>query len=314
MYENAGHDEKCAIIQRVHFIGCHQQVLSSYKVQNFQNRNSCSRTRHCCGWNESTLEKQSALTCRQLSMVLIRDVGWTATGGLLFYQSASNLQYASTTAFLMMTYAKHLSSSSSMLICGSTAVDPSRLTAMAKQQVTYHRSRSFSSREIIIVMSNCFVSFHRYSICLMNRKIPLINSSLRSEPWRILTQVDYILGNNPLKKSYMVGFGSNYPLHVHHRASSLPSLRFYPSVIRCGDGWSWYSSSNPNPNLLVGAVVGGPDNADRFNDARAEYMALEPAMYINAPLVGMLAMLANSTGWVVTVVQAEVATVQIFVS
>ena len=36
-------------------------------------------------------------------------------------------------------------------------------------------------------------------------------------------QVDYILGENPIKMSYMVGFGSSFPMRIHHRASSLPS-------------------------------------------------------------------------------------------
>ncbi|KAI4315468.1 hypothetical protein L6164_028273 [Bauhinia variegata] len=34
-------------------------------------------------------------------------------------------------------------------------------------------------------------------------------------------QVDYILGNNPMKMSYMVGFGSKYPRQLHHRGSSI---------------------------------------------------------------------------------------------
>ncbi|OAY78565.1 Endoglucanase 12 [Ananas comosus] len=36
------------------------------------------------------------------------------------------------------------------------------------------------------------------------------------------SQVDYVLGNNPRKMSYLVGYGSNYPKHVHHRGASIP--------------------------------------------------------------------------------------------
>ncbi|CAA7047458.1 unnamed protein product [Microthlaspi erraticum] len=42
------------------------------------------------------------------------------------------------------------------------------------------------------------------------------------------SQVDYILGNNPMKMSYMVGFGSKYPTQPHHRGSSLPSIKSKP--------------------------------------------------------------------------------------
>ncbi|MBA0765756.1 hypothetical protein Gotri_014908, partial [Gossypium trilobum] len=36
-------------------------------------------------------------------------------------------------------------------------------------------------------------------------------------------QVDYILGDNPLGMSYMVGYGARFPRRIHHRGSSLPS-------------------------------------------------------------------------------------------
>ncbi|GLJ18832.1 hypothetical protein SUGI_0336430 [Cryptomeria japonica] len=36
-------------------------------------------------------------------------------------------------------------------------------------------------------------------------------------------QMDYILGRNPQKMSYVVGHGNHYPKHVHHRAASIPS-------------------------------------------------------------------------------------------
>ncbi|TYI52668.1 hypothetical protein E1A91_D12G264100v1 [Gossypium mustelinum] len=73
----------------------------------------------------------------------------------------------------------------------------------------------------------------------------------------VKSQVNYILGNNPMKMSYMVGFGSNYPMQLHHRGSSIPSIHSHPSRVGCNDGYSsYYSSNNPNPNQYVGAIVG----------------------------------------------------------
>ncbi|KAK9926418.1 hypothetical protein M0R45_023650 [Rubus argutus] len=108
-------------------------------------------------------------------------------------------------------------------------------------------------------------------------------------------QVDYILGDNPAKMSYMVGFGEKYPQHVHHRGSSLPSLHEHPDRISCNDGFQYFHSGSPNPNVLVGAIVGGPDSKDNFADDRNNYQQSEPATYINAPFVGALAFFSANT-------------------
>ncbi|MBA0706276.1 hypothetical protein Golax_018398 [Gossypium laxum] len=102
-------------------------------------------------------------------------------------------------------------------------------------------------------------------------------------------QVNYILGDNPLGMSYMVGYGSRFPQRIHHRGSSLPSVAAHPGRIGCKAGSRYYLSSSPNPNLLLGAVVGGPNVSDAFPDSRPYFQESEPTTYINAPLVGLLA-------------------------
>ncbi|KAG9442928.1 hypothetical protein H6P81_018782 [Aristolochia fimbriata] len=102
-------------------------------------------------------------------------------------------------------------------------------------------------------------------------------------------QVDYILGDNPNQMSYMVGYGSKYPQRIHHRGSSLPSVADHPQFIACKEGSTYFNSSAPNPNILVGAVVGGPGEDDVYEDDRADFRKSEPTTYINAPLVGALA-------------------------
>ncbi|KAK5846497.1 hypothetical protein PVK06_002787 [Gossypium arboreum] len=102
-------------------------------------------------------------------------------------------------------------------------------------------------------------------------------------------QVDYILGKNPLGMSYMVGFSQKFPKRIHHRASSLPSIGAHPRHINCKDGSPYYETLKPNPNLLTGAIIGGPDMKDQFPDNRTNAGESEPTTYINAPLVGILA-------------------------
>ncbi|KAF5478188.1 hypothetical protein F2P56_004770 [Juglans regia] len=106
------------------------------------------------------------------------------------------------------------------------------------------------------------------------------------------SQVDYILGNNPMKMSYMMGFGSKYPMQLHHRGSSIPSIKVHPAKVGCNDGMTnYFSSSKPNPNTHVGAIVGGPDTNDHFNDVRSDYSHAEPTTYMNAAFVGSVAAL-----------------------
>ncbi|KAH9775348.1 Endoglucanase 20 [Citrus sinensis] len=110
------------------------------------------------------------------------------------------------------------------------------------------------------------------------------------------SQVDYILGKNPMKMSYMAGFGSKFPLQIHHRGASIPSIGAHPAKVSCNDGYSsYYHSSNPNPNVHVGAIVGGPDSNDQFKDLRTDYSHAEPTTYMNAAFVGSVApLLAQS--------------------
>ncbi|KAK0587352.1 hypothetical protein LWI29_021406 [Acer saccharum] len=111
------------------------------------------------------------------------------------------------------------------------------------------------------------------------------------------SQVDYILGDNPRATSYMVGYGNNYPRQVHHRASSIVSFKVNPSFVSCRGGYAtWFSRKASDPNLLMGAIVGGPDAYDNFADERDNYEQTEPATYNNAPLLGILARLHGGHG------------------
>ncbi|KAM4081955.1 hypothetical protein ACJW30_11G132600 [Castanea mollissima] len=107
------------------------------------------------------------------------------------------------------------------------------------------------------------------------------------------SQVDYILGSNPRSTSYMVGLGPNYPTQVHHRGASIVSIKVNPAPVSCKGGYDlYYGDDVPNPNLLEGAVVYGPDENDIYSDLRSNYKQAAPATVTPAPLVGILAKLA----------------------
>ncbi|CAN8268342.1 unnamed protein product [Cochlearia groenlandica] len=105
-------------------------------------------------------------------------------------------------------------------------------------------------------------------------------------------QIDYILGHNPRGRSYMVGFGPNPPKQAHHRGASVP-LHEANSQIGCPMSFAkWFNKNVPNPNELTGAILGGPDRQDNFQDLRWTSVYTEPCTYINSIAVGVLAKLA----------------------
>ncbi|XP_072960100.1 endoglucanase 13-like [Typha angustifolia] len=106
------------------------------------------------------------------------------------------------------------------------------------------------------------------------------------------SQVDYILGANPKKMSYMIGFGPSYPVQVHHRGASIVSIKSNGVFVSCKDGYSWFNRNEPNPNVIDGAIVGGPDDNDAYNDFRPNFQQGEATTYTTAPLVGVLARIA----------------------
>ncbi|KAJ9540942.1 hypothetical protein OSB04_027448 [Centaurea solstitialis] len=106
-----------------------------------------------------------------------------------------------------------------------------------------------------------------------------------------VSQVDYVLGNNPMNMSYLVGYGLNYPQYVHHRGASIPGN----ATTGCEDGFKWLNSTKPNPNLAIGAVVGGPFLNDTYIDSRNNSMQAEPTTYNSAFFVGLLSGLVTSS-------------------
>ena len=106
-----------------------------------------------------------------------------------------------------------------------------------------------------------------------------INRSVSSK--FALQQLDYILGD--AGHSYVVGYGKNPPRRPHHAASSCPSP---PATC----DWSNLSKPGPNPHVLEGAMVGGPEAADdAWEDDRADYVTNEVSLDYNAGFQGLLA-------------------------
>jgi endoglucanase len=96
-------------------------------------------------------------------------------------------------------------------------------------------------------------------------------------------QMTYIMGDNPLSRSYIVGYGDNHAEHPHHRAAH----------------GSLTNDMNDPPNhkhILWGALVGGPDGSDNHEDITTDYSYNEVAIDYNAAFVGACAGLYDFFG------------------
>ncbi|XP_022141104.1 endoglucanase 10-like [Momordica charantia] len=105
------------------------------------------------------------------------------------------------------------------------------------------------------------------------------------------SQADYVLGENPLKMSYLVGYGDKFPKYVHHRGASIPA----DAETKCKDGFKWLDSTKPNPNVASGALVGGPFLNETYIDSRNNSMQGEPSTYNSALIVGLLSSLVTTS-------------------
>jgi endoglucanase len=98
-----------------------------------------------------------------------------------------------------------------------------------------------------------------------------------------VSQINYILGNNPAQRSYQVGYGANSPQNPHHRTAH----------------GSWLNNmSDPleTRNVLMGALVGGPDAQDNWADDRTDYVKNEVGVGYNAAFTGALARMYQEFG------------------
>jgi hypothetical protein len=91
------------------------------------------------------------------------------------------------------------------------------------------------------------------------------------------SQMDYLLGDNPQGRSYLIGYTDTYPVNIHHRAA------------------------NPNKAsatyTLYGALVGGPTDANgSYDDSTDSYSCTEPALDYNGSFIMAIAGLYNKYG------------------
>ncbi len=87
-------------------------------------------------------------------------------------------------------------------------------------------------------------------------------------------QMEYLLGDNPLDRCYVVGYADNSVKYPHHRAAS---------------GLTSAEDTGEQRYVLYGALVGGPDGQDQHSDTTNDYIYNEVTIDYNAAFVGAAA-------------------------
>ena len=96
-----------------------------------------------------------------------------------------------------------------------------------------------------------------------------------------LGQMEYLIGDNPMDRCYVVGFSDKSAQYPHHRASS--------GLTKCED-------TSKQKHVLYGALVGGPDAKDLHNDITKDWIYNEVTIDYNAAIVGAAAGLYHFFG------------------
>jgi endoglucanase len=114
----------------------------------------------------------------------------------------------------------------------------------------------------------------------------MASTSQKSQTYRdfAVNQADYALGDNPLSSSYVVGFGNNSTKNPHHRTAH----------------GAWANNQIGPPadtrHTIYGAMVGGPNKDDSYEDDRSNYINNEVACDYNACFSGVMAALVEQYG------------------
>ncbi|RUS34288.1 Six-hairpin glycosidase-like protein [Jimgerdemannia flammicorona] len=85
-----------------------------------------------------------------------------------------------------------------------------------------------------------------------------------------INQMDYLFGNNPMNEMYIIGETANSPKNPAHPGA------------HGGTQLSQLDQPPQTMHVLLGAIVGGPNGTDHFDDNRADWAQSEVALNYNA--------------------------------
>ena len=96
-------------------------------------------------------------------------------------------------------------------------------------------------------------------------------------------QINFVLGDNPDNRSYVVGYGENSPKNAHHRTAH-------------GSWKNDLAIPDANRHTLYGALVGGPNEDGSYEDDRGNFINNEVATDYNAGFTAILCKMLDKYG------------------
>ena len=128
--------------------------------------------------------------------------------------------------------------------------------------------------------SNRYAANAACTLAIFASYLPENDSKRKSYIDFVKSQIDYMLGDNPMGVNYVVGAEENSPKAVHHRGAS-----------------GTYDSTDKNAKrdlyTLYGALAGDPGKDDSYKDTRDNYQINEVALDYNAGFTVDLAALVH---------------------
>lgn len=147
-------------------------------------------------------------------------------------------------------------------------VEPQETTYLAKTPAGFSMLNEYGSARYNTAAELCAMVYAKYSP-------EKEQDPLRFAEWA-KSQMEYIMGKNPMNRPYIVGWSDTAASHPHHRAAH---------------GSTDYNMDHPatQTHVLWGALVGGPDSKDWHRDITKDYVYNEVAVDYNAGFVGACA-------------------------
>jgi Glycosyl hydrolase family 9 len=111
---------------------------------------------------------------------------------------------------------------------------------------------------------NC-IAGEAASIAALVSDFPGLEETLKTR-YRCLTvsQINYILGDSG--RSFVVGLGERFPLAPHSR-EGFCAMDMDPKDCSYN---LWFQEDAANPQIVVGAIVAGPNTEDQYQDSRSD--------------------------------------------
>ncbi|EYU36779.1 hypothetical protein ABFS82_14G299100 [Erythranthe guttata] len=177
------------------------------------------------------------------------------------------------------------------VMCGLLPKSPTATSSRTKNGLVW--ISQWNALQHPVASAFLAVIYSDYMLSSRTARISCNGNNFRPSDLRkfAISQADYVLGDNPMKMSYLVGYGDKYPQYVHHRGASIPA----DDKSDCKEGFKWLDSKEPNPNVAIGALVGGPFLNESFVDSRNNSMQTEPSTYNSAVIVGLLSGLVTTS-------------------